>query len=229
MSLPTLRMIVRPEPGLGLDARLPMGKHVCCNLAMEAYFQGGSAIYFGLEPARFPFIQLQFAPRTRLNLRIPVVPLTEFKTIFAGGSLTLYDKGSRPQPVWKGWKPLWRSLEHFLSPMVEVQHRTTLLGSMLDSEQRKAIRTALQEANTRRQERLRERVRERSETVKGFDPPELPKLDPRQRADAIGRLRQKMRERYGDRSIVGEQATRNFREGMEKRLYTDDNLDMGEE
>lgn len=214
-------MLLQPEPGFGLDARLPMGKHVRCCLALEAYIHGGSAIYFGLEPARFPFIYMQFVPSTRLTLRLPILPLTEFKSMFAGGSLTLYKEGARPRPVWNGWKALWKSLEQFVAPVVEVQHRNTLLGAVLDAEQRSVLRAALEEVNAKREERMRQKSRKRGDIVKRFDPPEMPSLDPRKRPDAIDGLREKMRERYGDQGIVRGNAMDMFWEQTQKRYGSD--------
>lgn len=206
-----------------------MGKHVRCCLALEAYIHGGSVVYFGLEPARFPFIQIQFAPRTRLSLRFPILSLTEFKSIFAGGSFTLYDNGSRPKPVWNGWKPLWRSVEQFVTPIIELQHRTTILGSVLDSEQRRALRAAVEKASAKQKEKLRHRARERMDMVKGFDPPEIPNLDPRRRPDAIDRLRVKMRERFGDQGIVRGSAMEKLWEDAEKRYSSEDIAGQREE
>lgn len=215
--LPTLRMLVRPEPGLGLDARLPMGKHLRCSMALEAYCQGGSAIYFGLESSRFPFLQIQLVPRARLTLRIPVLGVTEFKSIFAGGSLTLYNQGSRPKPAWGGWKPFWHSIKPFAMPVIELQHRNTLLGSVFDSEQRKALKEALDDVTLRRKERMQEKVRNRRETLGRFEPLEMPKLDPRNRVDAIDRLREKMREQYGDRGVVRGDAIERLRDDSDMR------------
>lgn len=194
-----------------------MGKHVRCCLALEAYIHGGSAIYFGIEPARFPFIYMQFAPSTRLTLRLPILSLTEFKSMYAGGSLTLYKYGSHPKPVWNGWKVLWKSMEQFVTPVVELQHHNTLLGAVLDAEQRRVLRAALEEVNAKREERMRNKTSKQRDILRRFDPPEMPSLDPRKRPDAIDGLREKMRERYGDQGIVRGNAMDKFWEQVQKR------------
>lgn len=199
-ALPPLRFLVRPEPGFGLEARIPMGRHVQCYFAAEAYIHGGSAVRFGLEPRRFPYLRLQAAPATTVSVRVPLLAMSEFKAVLGGAQLTLFDAGRWPRPA--AGAAFWRGLRDFVRPVVELQHQGTLLGTFLDSEQRRMLREAALELKKRREAREARRVGERRIAVRGFDPPEMPSLDPRVRPDPFARLREQLRERYGEDGIV---------------------------
>lgn len=214
-ALPTLRMLVRPEPGFGLDARIPMGKQVRCYLAAEAYIHGGSSINFGLEPARLPFLRLQVAPSTKLVLRLPVVGVSEFKYVVGGGAVTIYREGVRIRPrLGGGIGDFWKSVRRFVGGVVEVEHRNTLLGTLLDAGQRKALRETVMEIQARRDERMARRVQEREDILRSGDGVSLAPLDPRKRFDAATRLRDMMQKKYGGKGVVRGKA----REDLEKMM-----------
>lgn len=200
-ALPTLRMLLYPEPGFGLEAKIPMGKQVRCYFAAEAYIQGNSAVRFGIELSRLPYLRLQVAPETTLSIRVPILRLTEFKKLHAGATLTLYDRGKSPLST-IGHGDLLNALRAFVFGIAELQHRSTVLSTILDANQRRTLNQAVRELRAKREVRDQRRVGERRRTEKGFKPPEMPPLDPRQRADPFERLREQLKERYGDQGIV---------------------------
>lgn len=199
-ALPTLRMLLHPEPGFGLEARIPMGKRVRCYCAAEAYMRGSSTVRFGVEPTSLPFLRLQLAPETTLSIRIPMLRLSEFKAVHAGATLTLYDRGKTPLAARHG--DALKALRAFVFGIVELQHRATVLGTLLDADQRRTLRQAVRQLRVQKEMRQQGRLGEKRRTVQDFDPPGMPPLDPRQRPDPFERLRQQLKERYGDQGIV---------------------------
>lgn len=214
-SLPTLRILIQPAPGFGLDARLPMGKRLRCYLSAEAYIHGGSTIIFGLEPAQMPWLRVQVAPCTRVSLRVPVAQVSEFKWAIGGGSVTIYNEGVGLRPKFGGWNKFWESVRGFVGGIIEVEHKNTLLGSFLDGKQRKALREALREAGIKNEERRERRKRERA----GLE--EVAPLDPRRKPDAVEKLRRALREKYGDQGIVrAGKGKEELLKELEKRMMT---------
>lgn len=208
-------MLIQPAPGLGLDARLPMGKQMRCYLSAEAYFHGGSAIIFGLEPVQIPWLRVQVAPCTRVSLRVPVAHLSEFKWAIGGGSVTVYNEGVGLQPKFGGWGKFWESVKGFVGGVIEVEHRNTLLGSLFDGKQRRALREALREADLKNEERRKNRIRERA----GLE--EVAPLDPRRGVDAVEKLRKAFKDKYGDEGIVrAGKGKEELLKELEKRMMT---------
>lgn len=235
--LPSLRLLLHPTPGLGLDARLPLSKHLKCYMQLESYFSGGSQIAFGIHPARLPCLRLQLAPSARFTFRLPV-QIARQKFVHAGGDLVLYDRGQGfvvdGLPQWNGWgwQKVWRLVKPFCCRGLELRHHHTFSG-MLDGNQRKQMHEVLSKAMARRKRADGAWVDARGmpKPVEGGLPP-IEHLDPRNRtADPVEGLRRKVREQYegagmnaGGRYIDEKRAKIAFeQEGMSPRLVDEIN------
>lgn len=70
--LPSLRVLLHPTAGLGLDVRAPLSARTRCYLQLDSAFSGPSTVRIGVHPRRRPGVRLQLAPVPRLCVRAPV-------------------------------------------------------------------------------------------------------------------------------------------------------------
>ncbi len=178
-SLPSLRFISQPEWGLGVDAKLRFGGGFNCFFAAESYFGGRSVVAFGLEPRRYPWVRLQFTPCAKVILRAPMARCTRYKYVYAGVEAALYDGGVFPTIDTTSRKAVWNSFRGLWRPVVEVVHRNTVFGVLLDDQQRKLIGEKIREVQARVRENKKAQDEARRRMLSSFDSPELPPLDPR--------------------------------------------------
>lgn len=189
-------MLLQPAPGFGLDARLPMGKEVRCYLSAEAYIHGGSAVIFGLESVKFPWLRLQVAPCTRVSLRVPLAQVSDFKWVLGGGYATVYKEGVRLRPKFGGFGKFWESVRGFVGGLVEVEHKNNLLGTFFDAKQRRVMKDVLNEIDLKRKERRKRITRDRASLE------EIAPLDPRKIADPVEKLKKALKDKYGEGGIL---------------------------
>lgn len=197
-NLPNLRFILQPDPGFGVDARLPFGLGLNCFMAAESYITGKSFVAFGVEPRRFSWLRLQLVPSAKLILKPPILRLSEFKFLYTGAETTLYNAGSHPSPDLSSAGGLWKSVRPFVRPSVEIQHHNTIMGTLLDSRQRRMLQDAMREVAGRRAKDIQRLQDNRNRIMRTFDPPELPPLDPRR---GVSELRKQIHERNKERRV----------------------------
>lgn len=221
-SLPTLRLLAVPEPGLGFDARLRLGYGLNCFMAAESYLlSGASKMNFGVEPVRLPWLRLQLTPSVKVMLRFPLVRLSRYKYLYGGCETTVYSEGKFRFPCralrdtitlnnnkieidkrafWSTFKGIWK-------PLGELVHRNTIIGLLgLTEKQRRGIRDSLHAFQERRKQngtdRRQERLQKRAGITGTFDDDfkngngnnhMLPELDPRTLTRE--QLKQKLREK----------------------------------
>lgn len=219
-SLPTLRLLASPEPGLGFDARLRLGYGMNCFMAAESYIiSGASKMNFGIEPVRLPWLRLQLTPTVKLMLRFPLLRVSRYKYLYGGCESTLYSEGKFTVPYralrdsltlnsigninvdkqmfWSSFKGMWK-------PLGELVHRNTMIGLLgLTEKQRSGIVSSLKAFEERRKQngglgRRQERLKKRAEITATFDSDTkvdkmLPELDPR--ILTREQLKQKLREK----------------------------------
>lgn len=197
-SLPTLRLMLYPSPGLGVDARLPLTKHFRCFLSLESFFQGSSATRFGIESNRFPFLRLDLAPSVRFSIRPSPIRLSDLKFGVFGASMTVYDTGKSPKFDSLSLDNVWKSLKPFLNPIVELNHRNTLFGTFADSRKRKALNNMINKVMTK-QETFPSQVRQsRDALLKSLHQHGMPSLDHRVRKDSRNPIDGRIREQLED-------------------------------
>lgn len=127
-SLPAVRLLISPQPGVGIDIRLPYSKPVRLFVSLEAYLNGHSHVRLGLEMNKFPFIRLEAVPHPCISFRPSPIRLGDLKFLVAGISI----------PLSSSRRPNEYNFRRLL-PVIEIQHRYTLLGSAIDPKQRKKI------------------------------------------------------------------------------------------
>lgn len=195
-SLPTLRLMIYPRPGLGVDARLPLTKHFRCFLSLESYFQGSSNTRFGIESNRLPFLRLDLAPSTRFSIRPSPIRFSDLKFGVLGSSLTAYDGGKSPKYDRSSLRSLWQSLRPFLNPIVELNHRNTLFGSFVDSRQRRALNNVIDKIMDK-QNALPFQVRQsRDALLESLRQREMPPLDHRVRKDTHNPIEDRLKGQF---------------------------------
>ncbi|PXF45165.1 hypothetical protein BWQ96_05066 [Gracilariopsis chorda] len=197
--LPTLRVLFRPQPGLGLDARLPFTKHVRWYMSLESYFSGTSAVRFGIEPTKFPFIRFQCAPEVRLSVRLPLLRISEFNRAYFGSQLTIVSNGQVPKLNLNGFAAFYDGLKTFLKPICELQRHSSIGGLLLNDRQREALRKALEKAKTKRDAQANQLIPGRDELLKTHK--DNPEIDHEEKARMIKDLREKLQGSWKDRSL----------------------------
>ncbi len=197
-NLPSLRFMMKPGFGFGIDARLRFGFGCNCFMAAESYLNGTSFVGFGLEPQKASWIRFQFVPTAKVILRLPIVRVSEFKYGYGGAEMTVFDKGSHPKLNFSSSKSFWNSIRQYIRPGFEIQHHNTILGTLFDDRQRRILKEAVREVTTRRKVELERLQENRNRVLKSFDPSELPPLDPRRGASE---LRKRIHERNRKRKL----------------------------
>lgn len=193
-SLPTVRLMLCPKPGLGFDARLPFAKPFRTYLSLESYFNGESSVRIGVESNHIPYIRLEITPSLTLSIRPAPIRLTNFKFGILGASLTMYNQGNVPSLKHSSFSELWQSLSPFIKPAVELQHRHTLLGSFIDDGQRDLLHNAMAELK-RRRDNLPENVRKgQNLLMKEFNQDGVPSRDPRTKINAKEMMKDHLKE-----------------------------------
>lgn len=155
-SLPSVRFLVLPFPGLGIDASVPLAPRLRCVLSAEAYMQGGSELRFGVETPMMPQLRVDLAPRVHVSWRLNV------RKARGGVGLCVYDAKGKTG----------------VNGVLEFRHRPNLFKMMLNEKQRSELRALMQEREGKsggRQERKKERredravmdPRERKDEIKG--------------------------------------------------------------
>lgn len=153
-SLPPLRLILSPTPGVGVDVRVPLHPAVNGVLSAEATFRGASSVAFGVEARRFPPLRLTIAPCLSLSLRLPLAQLlSPHKFVYGGAEMSL---GPAPWALPVGLD----ALRALVLPAFEVQQRMGLLDVLLTKEERAAL-----EEGRRRRALRKERERRAGEEV----------------------------------------------------------------
>lgn len=104
-----------PEPGIGFDIRLPYSRDVRLFIALEGYLNGTSHVRLGVELNRFPFIRLEGVPNPSVVVRPSPIQVSDLKFLVCGITTNQWQ------------------------PVVELVHRYTLLGSIIDPKQRDTI------------------------------------------------------------------------------------------
>lgn len=195
-SLPTLRLMLYPTPGLGVDARLPLTKQFKCFLSLESFFQGSSTTRFGLESNRFPFFRLDLAPSVRFSIRPSPIRLSDLKFGVFGASFTVYDTGESPKCNFSSLHNMWQSLRPFLNPIVELNHRNTLFGAFTHPQQRKALNNIVNKVMSK-QEAFPSQLRQtRDALLKSLHQRGMPPLDHRVRKDTPNPIEGRLREQF---------------------------------
>lgn len=208
-SLPTLRLLAKPEPGLGFDARLRLGYGMNCFFAAESYLSGASKVNFGLEPVRLPWLRVQLTPSVKVMLRFQFLRVSRYKYIYGGWESTLYSEGKCRVP-YRGLRNavtfnnngntgirvdkqmFWNTFKGMWKPLAELVHRNTLIGMLgLTDKQRTTILKSINALHERKAgvaaggaanggiDRRLERMKKRAEIMGTFDDPNIPELDPR--------------------------------------------------
>lgn len=198
ITLPSLRLLLCPRPGVGLDARLPLTHYLRCYMSAESFFHGGSTLRFGLEPVHFPFLRLEIAPSTTFSLRPSLLRVSFYKFIVPGFSFTLFDaqrSPSSPSLLSPSSDGPWSLLRPFFSPVLELQHRNTLLGTLLDPRYREAARQAVDKALTTTEAIADSTRAKRNAALRSFRQPSMPPVDPRQKDDPSDRLKERLEQR----------------------------------
>ncbi|KAI0564627.1 hypothetical protein FGB62_25g622 [Gracilaria domingensis] len=217
--LPSLRILFRPTPGIGLDAHMPFTKQVRLFMSLESYFGSNSTIKFGIEPVQFPFFRLQCAPDLRFSVRLPLVRVSEFNRLYMGSELTLLQNGQRPKINTADIGAFWKGIKNFVRPISEVQRSASLSGMLLSSKQRKALKEALKQAKARRDVKINDRRRRREQSAKDSD--KRNQLDSSNEGDVLQDLRETLKHRYHERMQLDRE--------MDPPFLTDDEFGVGVE
>lgn len=153
-SLPPLRLILSPCPGVGVDVRLPLHPALNGVLSAEAIFRGTSSVSFGVEARRFPSLRLTLAPCLSLSLRLPLAQLLSPNKFVHGGAEICLGPAPWALPASVD------ALRALVLPALEVQQRMGLLDVLLTKEERAAL-----EEGRRRRALRKERERRAGEEV----------------------------------------------------------------
>lgn len=179
-QLPPIRIILKPDFGFGLDARIRFANGVNCFMSGEATLAGASRIAFGVEPRGASWLRLELAPSVRVSLRVPFLRLSEFKTLQLGTRSGLMEQGRRAPIDMSSKDGFLKSFRSTLKPVVEVVHRGTLLSAFFSDHDRHLLKGRFSEIHERRGERRTKREAKRKEFLESMDSSEMPPLDPRQ-------------------------------------------------
>ncbi|CAN8061675.1 unnamed protein product [Agarophyton chilense] len=195
--LPSLRILLRPNPGIGLDAYMPFNKQMKLFMSLESYFSGASVVRFGVEPLRFPFLRLQCSPELRLSVRLPLLHVSEFNQLYMGSQLTLFQNGQSPKIDTTGFGEFWQGIKKFVQPIGGVQRRASLGELLLNKNQRRVLRDVLDQTRLRRDMKKSDRQRKHEQFLKDFDGEN--KLESANDGDVVRDLAEKLKHRYHQR------------------------------
>lgn len=204
-SLPSLRLLLYPTPGLGFDARLPLSNPFRCFLSLESYFNGTSQIRIGLESNHLPFLRLEVVPSATLSIRPAALRISALKFGLLGASFTAYNAGRYPDVDFTSLPSFWQSIRPFVRPVVEITHRNTLLGALIQPQQRQAIHNVISDFKLKREKFPDRLLSSRDAILKKFQQRSMPPLDPRQPTDPNENMKERLKhqiERLSDPSSI---------------------------
>lgn len=194
-SLPTVRVMLHPKPGLGMDLRLPFCKLFRLFLSLESYFESTSAVRMGIELNHLPFLRMELAPSGTLSLRPSPIRFSDLKFGVIGGSMVIRDRGEMPKWNFTTWKDLWHSIRPFISPVIELQHRYTLFGSVIDRRQREALVEFVESISRQRNAMPGRFQQKRKSLLNLFGQDELPSTDPRDRLESFADTKRRLQKK----------------------------------
>lgn len=197
LSLPRIRLMVYPKPGFGVDMHIPFTKPLRLFASLDSYFEATSTTRLGIELNRWPFVRMELVPTMTISLRPSPIRFSDLKFGVLGASFTPYNAGVTPD--WckpSSWREAWEIVRPFVRPVVELQHRYRLFGSVINSSQRRMLADLLDDSREKGAALPSNYARSRQELLRLLGRKDVPSLDPGNRLDDRPLNKQKLIEQF---------------------------------